>query len=195
MIWTARLPLATAAVLIAATGLTGCAALHLDPATSIAPQAEASRTAPSREPTPVPQELPAFAVGDIVEPAIAEALNDVRGYEMPDGKFVLVNANEPLPAAIQDALNNQIATNYDPSSSNLSLKESKALGYQVAGKTGKNILVVGQLITSNEAGQNYPIWRVADYSDRDLTTREDAIASAQEIIPSQPDPQRWAIIG
>ena len=183
-----------ARLLIAATVLTGCATAPVEPA----PTASQSSAA-AASPTPEPQELPAFNVGDIVEPAIAEALNDVRGdvrgYEMPDGTYTLVNANEPLPAAIQDALGSQIASNYDPENTFGSFDESKALGYQAAGKTGKSVLVVSQLMTSNEAGQNYPIWRVADYSDRDLTTREDAIASAQEIIPSQPDPQRWAIIG
>ena len=183
-----------AGLLIAATVLTGCAA----PA-PVEPAPAASQSAAAASPRPEPQELPAFNVGDIVEPGIAEALNDVRGdvwgYEMPDGTYTLVNANEPFPAAVQDALDSQIASNYDPDNSFGSFKKSTALGYQAAGKTGKSVLVVGQLITSNDAGQNYPIWAVGGYTDRDLTTRDEALAYAQEIISSQPDPQRWAIIG
>lgn len=184
---------AIAAAMVAAL-LTGCTANDTQ-----AGEPTTSRTSErSDSPVEEPTEPPVPHVGDLLDPAAAEALNDARGdaraYPMPDGTYVLINANEPLPPAVAESLNSHVSSLYDPAASRDSFRKIQVYGYQVESATGKSVLPITQLVTSNDVG-NYTIWRVVGHNDRDLGSREEAVAYAQSIINAQPDPQVWIIVG
>lgn len=123
---------------IAALLLTGCSAGVPDLSPTVAPVATATVA-------PV-----ALVTGDIVDAATAAELKEAAegqlGYPLDDGTFVVVNKNEPLPAAVQSDADAKTAATVAPFKNVTDQAEDavsavdQAQGY-VAKYTGKHVIV------------------------------------------------------
>lgn len=199
-----------ATTLIAALALTGCVQNpDLEPWAIGTPPV----TEPSGEPTEGGEviELPENAqAGDTITAEQAEAINrnrddGLKGYELPDGTFVLVVQDEPLPPAVKadaeakaDAL--PIASGTSVESQQSTIASNNALGAQLSIATGKQIVVISygsialrDLVTVTQA------WKASNIKDAQgyypTSTNLDAlIAEVNALIAQQSNPAEWEIV-
>lgn len=117
----------------------------------------------------------------------------LRPYEMVDGSFVIIDVKKPLPEAVKNEVVQSIGgvSNDVGSSGSRMLEESAA--------TGKTIILVRQLQTSNDAGENITTW--ASMSDANGfpvgiqgSSADAVIAQIQPWVDAQENPYLEIVI-
>ncbi|BDZ39918.1 hypothetical protein [Microbacterium suwonense] len=182
---TSRAP-ALASLALAALLLSGCTAT----------QSQTAEPTPAPEETQIPEEITGQP-GDPLTAEEAKQLNGQRGtlrpYEKSDGSYVIIDVKQPLPEPVKQEVAESIGSveNTVGSSGQKILEESAS--------TGKTIILVRQLQTSNDAGQNITTWAsMCDARGFPLGIQggsaEAVIAQIQPWVDSQRDPGQYEII-
>jgi hypothetical protein len=121
----------------------------------------------------------------------------VRGYQMPDGTWVAVRTDSPLPEPVKAVILTEIAAPVAVLEPGNTLGITDAIG-NAQYETGRRILVVAPIIVSCEMwGPNIPAWTVYRASSPVFTScnsKEEAIAFAQDRIAAEKDPAAWDLI-
>ncbi|ANP73022.1 hypothetical protein [Cryobacterium arcticum] len=184
---------------VAALLLTGCAAGSTN---SLTPTVEStSATPPMAEPVKAP------ATGDIVDAATAAELKDAalgqRGYPLDDGTFVVVNKNEPLPAAVQADADVKAAailapaTNYSEDFGAAESALGQAQAY-VAKNTGKRVAVAWKITAfENVMAENttdYWIVTVGEDKTAHYFSQAEAQAAIEAWLAGRDDAATYAVV-
>ncbi|MFD5224404.1 hypothetical protein ACFWHT_02145 [Microbacterium sp. NPDC058342] len=184
-------PMLLAAPLAAVLLLSACAAVENgsgQPSASASPDAASTTTA--TEPI-------TGAPGDPLTAEQAKQLNGQRGtlrpYETSDGSFIIVDMQQPLPELVRQEVAQAIgAVGNDTGSSG-----SEMLAQSAA--TGKTIVLIRRLQTSNDAGQNITTW--ASMSEARAfpfgvqgDSAESVISRIQPWVDAQNNPAQFEII-
>ncbi len=199
-----------ATTLIAALALTGCVQNpDLEPWAIGTPPV----TEPSGEPTEGGEviELPENAqAGDTLTAEQAEAVNrnrddGLKGYELPDGTFVLVVQDEPLPPAVKadaeakaDALPVSSGTSVEAQST--TYQSGNSLGGQLSISTGKQIVVInsGTVVLRDlvTATFGYIAHNIKDANGMHPVSTDlgSLIAEVEALISAKPNPAEWEIV-
>lgn len=164
-------------------------------------------SAPTQEPAPTPSAAP-VAVGDVL-PAEPEQLPEgIAAFEMPDGSYVAVAADEPLPAQVHSDLVAKGLAVVDVTDVNdndqLVARSDAAAAYALEQEqaTGKKLVMVERLYGYSFASSEVPVWSWYVWSFRDThndlvqdyAERDQAVAVAQDWVAARPDPQAWEIV-
>jgi hypothetical protein len=183
---------ASSALLAATLFLAGCVAADADPA---GPNPTTSPTAPIVE-------VPETPVGGVIDAETAENLPEgYHGYPMPDGTYVVVAEDEPLPAAVQEKLNadgtylNTLAQNGDtPEGGNALASSNRAVWDDVANNTGKVAITIAYApidLTGNGPVMMWVAWNMGGNAKTFATRGELEAAIAARIAD---DPNRYVVI-
>lgn len=180
--------------------ITGCSAPSPSPTDSPKPTTTQSQTAepttPAPEETKIPEEVTGQP-GDSLTAEEAKQLNGQRGtlrpYETNDGSHVIIDVKQPLPPVVKEEVAQSIGSvgNDIGNSGQKVLEESAA--------TGKTIILVRQLQTSNDAGQNITTWAsMCDARGFPVGIQggsaDAVISQVQPWVNSQRDPAQFEII-
>lgn len=179
-------------------GLTGCA-------TVTAPSAiDTNGATPTVSAPPVAANTPTLPTGKTVDADEAAKLNQARGssraVQVADGSWVVTNVNDPLPAPVQQVLNQQAASVVPADALARSLSDDQlfSISAKAGSTTGKQVLVVARILAYLSFSAETPTtaYTIAPAVgiQPEGTTADKAIATAQAYINSQPDPSRWAIV-
>lgn len=181
--------------------LAGCtsAPLDLDIPVGIPTETDEPNTPDSTdEPIVDVEEL---AVGDTLSKDEALALNrdfgsGVRAYELPDGTYVVVAADAPLPPAVQAEVTGEVAGAANSAPSNDTRGISDSIG-NAQYETGRYFIAVVPVQSACvDFGPTISSWGVADAS-RLMTacqSKDEAIAYAQSLIAGKADAAKWELI-
>lgn len=195
------------ATVAAALAMTGCApTIDLEPWALGTPLPAASAVEDGDEGI----DLASLSAGDAIPEDLARELNrdlkdGLRGYELPDGTFVVVKPNEPLPAAVKADAEAKAAAL--PVITGTSVDDQRAsadgglnLASTLSFLTGKRVVVVVYGTVAFLDGTTKPAWRAAEAplnsdgvypSGTDLNA---VIAEAQALIAQQSNPAEWEIV-
>ena len=198
-----------ATTLIAALALTGCVQTpDLEPWPIGVPTAE-----PTTEPSEGGEviDLPENAqAGDTISEELARDLNrdlkdGLRGYELPDGTWVLVKQDEPLPAAVKadaeaKAAAVPVVTGTSVEDQTASANNGLGLSDNLSLLTGKRVVAVVYGTVAFSDGTTKPAWRAvgsplnADGLFPISTDLNAVVAEAQALIAQQDNPAEWEIV-
>ncbi|MDT0157806.1 hypothetical protein Q9R19_09235 [Microbacterium sp. ARD32] len=181
--------------LVTITLITGCSALALNTAESPKQSRKAEPT-PAPEETQIPEEITGEP-GDPLTAAEAKQLNGQRGtlrpYEKSDGSYVIIDVKQPLPPAVKEEVVQEMGSvPNDVGSVTQSMIDQ-------ATATGKTIVVVRQVQTSNDAGQNITTWAAGSYAKGfpigiQGGSAEAVLAQVQPWVDAQNDPYLEVVV-
>lgn len=199
----------TPAVLVLAAGLvlTGCASTP-EPVTPTDAPTEAPVETDAPVQTPAPEAV-APRTGDIFTVAPTDLGPSQRAFPLPDGTFVLVDRNEPLPAGVQEVLNAQaaVAVPYVAAGAELTQAEVDqpyldATAFRAAATmtTGKNVIVVYRTVGGGGCNGSGPDpWTHTGASGvvgtcRAYPSMEAARDAAQASVDAREDAVRYVVV-
>ena len=186
-----------AAALAVTLALTGCVG-----STVVVPPMASPSSTPTPEPTPL-------AVGTVVAPD-AELGPDQHAYPLAGGTSVVVDATLPLPAPVQDQIEQRMAT-YEAASDPGTVRDGAdkliaafaALRSDEGKATGKTIVTVFRTQMFPGPADDGPVayWSLYPMPKIDHArtpifswTREMVIGFANEYVAQQKNPERFAIV-
>jgi methionine-rich copper-binding protein CopC len=151
--------------------------------------------------------LAELKVGDAVDDSTAAAINakggKIRAYKLPSGSYVVINEDQPLPAAVQADVNAVAKAGANNAGTEGSL-ESGSDGHAVQGtiefSTGKNVAVIQYGTVSTYSGDTFVGYLgVASFyngsNPAPVSTSEATVqADLQAEINKQSDPASWIIV-
>jgi hypothetical protein len=187
-----------ALAIITALALTGCTA-----ATS---HHAVSKTVTNHTAKPVVNTAELKA-GDAVDDSTAAAINskggDTHAYKLPNGTYVVIKKDEPLPPAVQadvDAVANAAPNVSTVNSDGPNTDDAHGVQETIEFSTGKNVAVIQHGIVSTYSGTQFVGYEgIASFyngsnpvpvSTSDATIRADLQAE----IAKQSDPASWIIV-
>jgi len=185
---------AFAAVIAGAALLSGCVA-HIDPDAPLVPVTET--TAPA---------APELEVGQAIDADTADALEPpFYGYPLPDGTYIVINRNEPLPEVVQNDLDAQVTAYADAITPQSYIDSGetqiKAILGSAAVNTGKRIVMIARIegirtASGSEAVQTwYWAWGAGNINgDAGFDTVGAAVTAAEGWVAQQDKPEQFAII-
>lgn len=168
--------------------------------------------APLAEPLTTPNlqssspEAPALHVGQTVDSDVVDELQPpLYGYPMPDGSYVVVDRNEPLPVEVQDDLDRQVTAYAEAITPQSYIDSGEAQIRAISGaaslNTGKRIVMIARIegvrtASGSEATQTwYWAWGAGNINgDAGFDTVETALDAANAWVAKQDEPGLWAVI-
>lgn len=164
---------------------------------------------PSESPAPVESETPAAPVeveaGQVVDAGTAKTLaaeskGRYKGYAMPDGSYLVVDKQAPLPEPVQDAVDARAVTvqsqNPDVGVGD-PVRAGSQLQSQLTGETGKNVILITHSLgrdSPDSAPRTVYLVFGAGAMKGNMSSLGEAQAVAQGHINSQSNPSEWAIV-
>ncbi len=196
-----------AATVAAALTVTGCVQVpDLEPWAFATPEPAASAVEDGDEGV----DLSSLAAGDTIPEDLARDLNrdlqdGLRGYELPDGTFMVVKPNEPLPAAVRadaeaKAAAVPVVTGTAPEDYGASAEGGLNLANTLSLLTGKRVVAVVYGVVAFPGFRTEMAWRAAaaplnaDGLYPIGTDLNAVIAEAEALIAQQSNPAEWEII-
>jgi len=194
---TPRTPLTFTAIAVAFVMLTGCAPEAPAP-TETAPVTETTAPAVTPSPSDPAVETPAGVealpenakAGDVIDAETAAQLNERSymgssvplGYQMPDGSWVLLAANEPLPENVVEVVQQKVRDAVGDLS-----WQSNAGKRLYDARMAENAATGRTLIVVHHAPDMNPSWVVhSGPGQPTFATREEAVAAAEQHIAGNP---------
>ncbi|MDY0828930.1 hypothetical protein SK224_07295 [Microbacterium sp. BG28] len=189
-------PVAAAAVLVAAFGLTACTA----PASSTTATPSLTSTA-SADPT--------LVVGAVVDATTAQEIGTrgtQRAYPMADGSFIVVDRGEPLPAAVQAdidakavAFSEEWGSDAQAAATSASLRAREKVIADASWGTGKRPILILKMTAYETAEAEAPttFWMVngaGPAPDGVSRSREEMTAVVNDWLAQQDDPDLYVVI-
>lgn len=188
---------AVATLTVLALLLTGCAATESDDAVPT----------PSATPTPTP----VAAVGELIDAETAAELNeakgDERGYPMPDGSYVLVSKDAPLPEVVQADVNakgTSYTTQYpmdsvEPGASQKMARDRAQVMGDIGTATGKQVVFgmkfAGYLTSDVTERTDYYFFNGAFSSPEPrYYTKADAEAAVNAWLATKENPHDYVVV-
>ncbi|WP_439565805.1 hypothetical protein [Microcella sp.] len=148
--------------------------------------------------------------GDTIDEELARELNrditdGLRGYELPDGTFMVVRPNEPLPPAVRadaeaKAAALPVVTGTSVEEQTASASNGLNLASTLSFLTGKRIVAVVYGTVAFTDFTIRPAWRAAEspLNEQGLypigDDRDAVVAEAQALVAQQSNPAEWEII-
>jgi hypothetical protein len=154
------------------------------------------KVTPLPAPAPKPFDPSTVKVGDVV-PQHVQLPDGFYPFQMPDNTRVAVNQEQPLPAAVQTALQQQAAAMVHPNTPGVAGDAGTFMSDAWAG-TGKYVVVIAQ--TTGASGPGLPMtqqWFAMSSDWNPATaapTEAQAQAAAEARIAASADPGRYAIV-
>lgn len=186
-----RTTIAASSALLAATLLLAACVPNGDPTGN-----------PTSTPTPGETviEVPETPVGGVIDAETAANLPDgYHGYPMPDGTFVVVAEDEPLPAPVQDKLNADMTSSSVTYGTSNTLSDgqhiaanNQAIAADIRDNTGKIPITVGYVyvdLTGNGGVMSWVVW--VNLKGTVYSTRGEAEAAIAAVTAS--DPNAYAV--
>jgi hypothetical protein len=190
-----------AVAIITALALTGCTA-----ATNAKTSTHRSTVSPAHPAKPAIN-IAELKAGDAVDDSTAAAINskggDTHAYKLPNGTYIVVKKDSPLPAAVQanvNAVANAGANTNAVNSDGVNTDAAHGVQETIEFSTGKNVAVIQQGIVSTYSGTQFVGYEgIASFyngsnpvpvSTSDATIRADLQAE----IAKQSDPASWIIV-
>ncbi len=188
--------IAFATLVAGAIALAGCTSTP-------APTPTTAATTATVSPAPSETSAPAAsgAVGDILDPAAAAALNaavrtagDDRAYQLPDGTFVLVKYGQPLPESVQAAVEATVKQSQtedfnspDPEAQGVAMRQVLETVKAQGAATAKQYIVVSHLLSYVDATASWvPAWGLTEGNYGPQDSYEAAMSLAQKWVDASP---------
>lgn len=194
-------------LLVAALGLAACAPANTD---SPAPADPSATSTPVTDPveTPAPADpVAGMKSGDTISADVARDLNakwgrvvDDRGYQMPNGEYVLLKGNKPLPEKVTQAVTEVVtpkaAQNYQAHDFNQSSADAwNAAKDAQEAATGRQIAFVIHGMNASGPGKWEPKWSVGGNTEGyNGDSKEEAIAVAQKWVNVSPGARAVVVV-
>ncbi|BDZ39925.1 hypothetical protein [Microbacterium suwonense] len=135
--------------------------------------------------------------GDPLTAEEAKQLNGQRGtlrpYEKNDGSYVIIDVKQPLPEPVkQEVVEEMGSVGNDIGSVTQSMNDQTT-------STGKTIVLIRQVQTSNDAGQNITTWAAGSYAKGfpigiQGGSAEAVLAQVQPWVDAQNDPYLEVVV-
>lgn len=149
---------------------------------------------------------PEVEVGQVIDADAADALEPpLHGYPLPDGTFVVVNRDEPLPDSVQADLDSQVTAYADAITPETYLdsgeSQIKAIIGSASLNTGKRVVMIARIEGIRTASGNeniqtwYWAWGAGNINgDAGFDTVDAAVSAARDWIAQTDEPSAWALI-